>query len=43
MCVLTFFLEKAEDMEIKSIIEFALELSKSHIQKITAILTEEKM
>ncbi|MDR4947144.1 DUF3231 family protein [Neobacillus cucumis] len=42
MCVLTFFLEKAEDMEIKSIIEFALELSKSHIQKITAILTEEK-
>ncbi|MDZ5472228.1 DUF3231 family protein [Bacillus sp. 31A1R] len=42
MCVLTYFLEKVEDMEIKPIIEFALELSKSHIQKITAILTEEK-
>jgi hypothetical protein len=42
LCVLTYFLEKAEDVEIKPIIEFALELSKSHIQKITAILTEEK-
>jgi len=42
ICVLTYFLEKAEDAEIKPIIEFALELSKSHIQKITAILTEEK-
>ncbi|MGG3564276.1 DUF3231 family protein [Neobacillus rhizosphaerae] len=42
ICVLTYFLEKAEDFEIKPIIEFALELSKSHIQKITAILTEEK-
>lgn len=42
MCVLTYFLEKVEDIEIKPIIEFALELSKSHIQKITAILTEEK-
>lgn len=43
LCVLTYFLEKAEDVEIKPIIEFALELSKSHIQKITAILTKEKM
>jgi len=42
ICVLTFFLEKAEDNKIKPIIEFALELSKSHIQKITAILKEEK-
>ena len=42
ICVLTFFLEKAEDSEIKPIIEFAIELSKSHIQKITSILTEEK-
>ncbi|WP_318503324.1 DUF3231 family protein [Bacillus sp. T3] len=37
-----FFLEKAEDNEIKPIIEFALELSKSHVKKITEILTEEK-
>lgn len=42
ICVLTFFLEKAEDIEIKRMVEFALELSKSHVQKITAILTEEK-
>ncbi|MEH7549046.1 DUF3231 family protein [Neobacillus vireti] len=42
ICVLTFFLEKVEDIEIKAIVESALELSKLHIQKITAILTEEK-
>ncbi|MGG1397764.1 DUF3231 family protein [Bacillus salipaludis] len=42
LCVLTFFLEKAEDDEIKPIIEYALELSQSHIKIITAILTEEK-
>ena len=42
ICVLTYFLEKAEDFEIKPIIKFAIELSKSHIQKITSILTEEK-
>ncbi|WHY94430.1 DUF3231 family protein [Neobacillus cucumis] len=41
-CVLTFFLEKVEDIEIKPIIEFAIELSQSHIEKITAILSEEK-
>jgi len=42
ICILSFFLEKAEDEEIKPIIQFALELSKSHVEKITAILTEEK-
>lgn len=42
ICVLSFFLEKAEDEEIKPIIEYALELSKSHIKIITAIFTEEK-
>jgi hypothetical protein len=42
ICVLTYFLEKVEDQEIKPIIEYALELSKSHIKIITAILTEEK-
>jgi len=41
-CVLTFFFKKAEDDEIKPIIKYALELSTSHIQTITAILTEEK-
>ncbi|MGG0368965.1 DUF3231 family protein [Priestia endophytica] len=42
ICMLTYFLEKAEDLEIKPIIEYALEQSQAHIQKITAILTEEK-
>ena len=42
LCVLTYLLEKAEDEEIKPVIQFALELSKSHIEKVTAILTEEK-
>jgi hypothetical protein len=42
ICMLTYFLEKAEDVEIKPIIEYALELSQAHIQKITVILTEEK-
>ncbi|MEH7222268.1 DUF3231 family protein [Bacillus sp. JJ1566] len=42
ICVLSYFLEKAEDEEIKPIIKFALDLSQSHIQKITAILQEEK-
>ncbi|WP_099364214.1 DUF3231 family protein [Fredinandcohnia onubensis] len=42
ICVLSYFLEKAEDDETKPIIKFALELSESHIQQITAILSEEK-
>lgn len=42
ICVLSYFLEKAEDEEIKPIIQFALELSTSHIEIITAILTKEK-
>ncbi|MCM3567237.1 DUF3231 family protein [Neobacillus mesonae] len=42
ICILSYFLEKAEDEEIKPIIQYALELSKTHIEKITAILTEEK-
>lgn len=42
ICVLTFFLEKAEDAEIKPVIEYALQLSTTHIEKLTAIFTEEK-
>ncbi|MFD2681817.1 DUF3231 family protein [Bacillus seohaeanensis] len=42
MCILTYFLEKAEDAEIKSVIEYALELSKKHIEKLTSLFTEEK-
>jgi hypothetical protein len=42
VCVLTFFLEKAEDPEIKQVIEFALQLSKTHIQKLHTFFNEEK-
>ncbi|WP_017755398.1 DUF3231 family protein [Calidifontibacillus oryziterrae] len=41
ICVLTFFLEKAEDAEIKPIIEYALDISNKHIQKLTSIFSEE--
>ncbi len=41
-CMLLYFLEKAEDEEIKPIIEYAAQLSNTHIQKISTILTEEK-
>jgi hypothetical protein len=40
-CVLTFFLEKVEDPEIKPVIEFALQLSKKHIEKLTMFFNEE--
>lgn len=42
ICMLTYFLEKVEDTEIKPIITHALELSQAHIQKVSAILTEEQ-
>ncbi|MEH7245931.1 DUF3231 family protein [Neobacillus niacini] len=41
ICVLTYFLEKAEDPEIKSVIEFALQLSNNHIEKLTVTFKEE--
>lgn len=41
VCVLTHFLEKAEDDEIRPVIEFALNLSKTHIQKLTTIFVKE--
>ncbi|MCT1904336.1 DUF3231 family protein [Oceanobacillus sojae] len=42
VCTLGYFLEKVEDAEIKPVIEHALQSSEKHVQKITAILTEEK-
>jgi hypothetical protein len=41
ICLLTYFAEKAEDNEIKPIIEHALNLSKIHVQKIISIFNEE--
>lgn len=42
ICMLTYFLNKAEDQEIKEVIEFALQLSETHVETISSILTEEK-
>lgn len=41
-CVIRFNLEKAEDKEIRQILEFALQLSLSHIGKIRGFLDQEK-
>jgi ferritin-like metal-binding protein YciE len=40
-CVLTYFLEKVEDSEIKSLVEFALSLSKEHIRQLAALFKSE--
>ena len=42
ICIVSHFLEKAEDQEIKPLIEHVLKLAKSHIQKATSFFTEEK-
>lgn len=42
ICVLTYFLEKAEDAEIIPVIEYALQLAQSHIEKLTELFAEEK-
>ena len=41
ICMLSYFLEKVEDQEIKQILEYSLNISLSHIEKITAFLTKE--
>jgi hypothetical protein len=41
ICVLRFFLEKAEDPEISSVIDFALRLSETHIEKLTVFFDKE--
>lgn len=35
VCTLSFFLEKVEDKEIEPIIQHALQLSQTHLQKIS--------
>ncbi|HWO75183.1 MAG TPA: DUF3231 family protein [Bacillus sp. (in: firmicutes)] len=41
ICQLTYFLEKAEDQEIRTVIEQALRLAQSHIDKLTEIMNKE--
>lgn len=42
ICMLTYFLEKAEDAQIKKVIEYAIRLSHVHVNKIKLLLTDEK-
>jgi hypothetical protein len=41
ICMLKYFLDKVEDTEIRSVIEYALQLSQSHISKLTDIFKGE--
>lgn len=41
ICVLKYFLEKAEDPEIRPVVEYALELAQAHIKKLTLIFNGE--
>lgn len=41
ICFLTYFIETSKDDEVKSILEYALEQSNSHIKKIKEILQHE--
>lgn len=42
VCMLTYFLEKAEDVDIKPVIKHALELSTAHVNKIQTVFKEEE-
>jgi hypothetical protein len=42
VCVLKYFLEKVEDTQIRPVIEYGLELSQNHVQRITDIFKHEK-
>jgi hypothetical protein len=41
ICILTHSIDKARDEEIKDILEFALSLAESHIEKLTAFFNQE--
>jgi hypothetical protein len=43
ICTIGTFLSKVEDKEIRSILEFALQLSQAHVQKLKSIFTEEQI
>ncbi|MBM4761489.1 DUF3231 family protein [Bacillus sp. B15-48] len=42
ICILSYFLEKVEDKEIKPLIELALHMSNAHIEKLTELFKAEK-
>lgn len=42
-CILGYFLKDVEDEEIRSIVQFAYDLSSTHIEKLTHIFQEEQL
>ncbi|MFV2047001.1 DUF3231 family protein [Metabacillus litoralis] len=42
VCVLTYFIKTVKDDEVKSILEFALNLSKTHVEKVKELLKKEE-
>lgn len=42
-CILGYFLKDVEDQDIRSIIQYAYDLSSTHIEKLTAIFEKEKL
>ncbi|MBG9812326.1 hypothetical protein ABD68_12200 [Bacillus endophyticus] len=43
ICVLKYALATVQDTEIRSVLEFALQLSQSHVQQLTAMFNEEQL
>jgi hypothetical protein len=43
VCVIEYFLAKVEDAEIRSVLVYALHLSRKHIQNVTTIFEKEQM
>ena len=42
-CVLGYFLKTVEDEEIKAVVQYAYDLSATHIEKLTTIFQEEQI
>ena len=42
VCIFESYLSHVDDIEIRSVLEFAMELSQAHVQKLQAIFAEEK-
>ncbi|MCM2531718.1 DUF3231 family protein [Neobacillus pocheonensis] len=42
ICIIGTFLSHVEDTEIRSVLEFAMQLSQAHVQKLQSIYTEEQ-
>lgn len=43
ICTIGTFLSHVEDQEIRSVLEFAMQTSRAHVQKLTSFFTEEQL